>query len=63
MMRAALLDRFLAYWGFGACGALVLLPVGDAMFIGWLGSVGIMALGYWPGGRPAAWARAYPLSS
>jgi hypothetical protein len=55
MMRVGLLDRFLGYWGFGACGALVLLPIGDAMFIGWLGSVGVMALGWWPGGRPAAW--------
>jgi hypothetical protein len=55
MMRTGLLDRFLAYWGLGAAGALVLLPIGDAMFVGWLGSVGIMALGYWPGGRPEAW--------
>jgi hypothetical protein len=56
MMRAELLDRFLAYWGFGACGALALLPIGDAMFIAWLGSIGVIALGYWPGGRPAAWS-------
>jgi hypothetical protein len=55
MMRVGLLDRFLGYWGLGACGALVLLPIGDAMFIGWLGSVGVLALGYWPGGRPEAW--------
>lgn len=55
MMRVGLLERFLAYWGFAACVALVLLPVGDAMFIGWLGSVGVLALGYWPGGRPEAW--------
>jgi hypothetical protein len=55
MMRIGLLDRFLGYWGLGACGALVLLPIGDAMFIGWLGSVGVLALGYWPGGRPEAW--------
>jgi hypothetical protein len=55
MMRVGLLERFLAYWGFGACGALVLLPIGDAMFVGWLGSIGILALGYWPGGRPEAW--------
>lgn len=60
MMRAGLLDRFLGYWGFGAAGALVLLPIGDAMFIAWLGSVGILALGYWPGGRPDAW-RTIPL--
>jgi len=55
MMRVGLLDRFLGYWGFGAAGALVLLPIGDAMFIGWLGSIGVLALGYWPGGRPEAW--------
>jgi hypothetical protein len=61
MMRVGLLDRFLCYWGFGACGALVLLPVGDALFIGWLGSIGVLALGYWPGGRPAAW-RAIPVA-
>jgi hypothetical protein len=57
LMRVGLLDRFLGYWGFGACAALVLLPIGDAMFIGWLGSVGVIALGYWPGGRPKAWSR------
>jgi hypothetical protein len=58
MLRADLLDRFLAYWGFGACGALALLPIGDAMFIAWLGSIGVIALGYWPGGRPKAWSPA-----
>jgi hypothetical protein len=55
MMRVGLLDRFLAYWGFGAALSLVLFAIGDAMFIGWLGSIGIIALGYWPGGRPPAW--------
>jgi hypothetical protein len=54
-MRVGLLTRFLGYWGLGAGGALVLLPVGDAMFIGWLASIGILSLGYWPGGRPPAW--------
>jgi hypothetical protein len=57
LMRVELLDRFLAYWGFGACIGLVLLPIGDAMFIGWLGSLGVIALGYWPGGRPPGWTR------
>jgi hypothetical protein len=61
LMRTGLLDRFLGYWGFGACAALVLLPIGDAMFIGWLGSVGFLALGYWPGGRPEAW-RTIPIA-
>ena len=63
MMRADLLDRFLAYWGFGACISLVLLPIGDAMFIGWLGSIGVIALGYWPGGRPAGWQQSPALGS
>ncbi len=57
MLRVQLLDSFLAYWGFGAAGSLVLLSIGDAMFIGWLASLGFLALGYWPGGRPEAWSR------
>lgn len=57
MGRTALLDKFLLYWGLGACGSLVLLPIGDAMFVAWLGSIGILALGYWPGGRPEAWRK------
>ena len=60
-MRVGLLTRFLGYWGIGAAGALVLLPVGDAMFIGWIASIGILALGYWPGGRPPAWQSTRPL--
>ena len=60
-MRVGLLTRFLGYWGIGAAGALVLLPLGDAMFIGWLASMGILALGYWPGGRPPAWESTKPL--
>ena len=59
-MRAELLTVFLGYWGIGTAGALIILPVGDAMFIGWLASIGFLALGYWPGGRPAAWERAVP---
>jgi hypothetical protein len=62
-MRVGLLTRFLGYWGVGAGGALVLLPVGDAMFIGWLASIGILALGYWPGGRPPAWRSTTPLNA
>jgi hypothetical protein len=59
LMNAGLLDRFMAYWGFGAAAALVILPIGDAMFIAWLGTIGVIALGYWPGGRPDGW-RALP---
>ena len=43
MGRTGLLDKFLSYWGLGACGSLVLLPIGDAMFVAWLGSIGILA--------------------
>jgi hypothetical protein len=53
--RVGLFTTFLGYWGVGAAFALVLIPVGDAMYIGWLASMGFLALGYWPGGRPAAW--------
>jgi hypothetical protein len=53
--RAGLFTTFLGYWGVGAAFALVLIPVGDAMYIGWLASMGFLALGYWPGGRPPAW--------
>jgi hypothetical protein len=62
-MRVGLLTRFLGYWGVGAGGALVLLPIGDAMFIGWLASIGILSLGYWPGGRPPAWRSTRPLAA
>jgi len=54
-MRVGLLTRFLAVWGIGAGLAGVLLPVGDALFLSWLGSAAILALGFWPGGRPPAW--------
>jgi hypothetical protein len=62
-MRVGLLTRFLGYWGVGAGGALVLLPIGDAMFIGWLASIAILSLGYWPGGRPPAWQSTRPLAA
>jgi len=49
-MRAGLFTSFLGYWGVGAAAALVLLPVGDAMYIGWLASVGSSpsVLAGWP---------------
>jgi hypothetical protein len=54
-MRVGLLSRFLAVWGIGAGLGGVLLPVGDALFLSWLGSVAILVLGFWPDGRPPAW--------
>lgn len=59
-MRVGLLTRFLGYWGVAGGASLVLLPVGDAMVAAWIGSVGILALGYWPGGRPLAWDSTEP---
>jgi hypothetical protein len=55
-MRAGLLTRSLA--GIGVVAGLmsaITLPSGPALFIAWLGGVGLLALGYWPGGRPSAW--------
>lgn len=55
-MGVGLMPKFLAYFGYGAAAALVLAPfAGEALFIGWLGSVGLLALNAWPGGRPPAW--------
>jgi hypothetical protein len=55
MMRLGLLTTFLGYFGIAAAFALVLLPIGDAMYIGWMASIGFLAWGYWPAGRPQAW--------
>jgi hypothetical protein len=63
MMRLQLLTTFLGYWGLGAAGALILLPVGDAMYIGWLASMAFMAYGWWPGGLPEGWTQAKPAAA
>ena len=55
-LRAGLLTAFLAYYGYGAAAAFLLAPyAGDALFAGWLGSLALLALGWWPGGRPEGW--------
>ncbi|EHN11003.1 hypothetical protein PAI11_21370 [Patulibacter medicamentivorans] len=59
-MRVGLLSRFLGYWGVAGAGSFVLLPIGDAMVAAWVGSIGVLALGYWPGGRPPAWRSTTP---
>lgn len=60
-MKVGLLTRFLGYWGVAAGASLVILSgTGDAMMAGWIGSMGILALGAWPGGRPAAWDSTEP---
>jgi hypothetical protein len=63
-IATGLLPKFLAYYGYGAAVALVLAPeAGLALLIGWLGSVALIALNRFPGGRPLAWetGRAEPL--
>jgi hypothetical protein len=55
-LRVGLITRSLA--GIGVLAGLmsvITLPAGPALFIAWLCGVGLLALGYWPGGRPAAW--------
>lgn len=53
--RIGLLTPFLGLWGLLAAVTGTFLPVGDALYIGWLASVALMAVGYWPGGRPPSW--------
>lgn len=55
-MGVGLVPKFLGYFGYGAAAALVLAPLaGQALFLGWLGSVALLMLNLWPGGRPPAW--------
>lgn len=59
-MRVGLLTRFLGMFGLGAglttvIGSFISFPISSSLFIAWLGSFGLLALGYWPGGRPLAW--------
>lgn len=55
-MQVGLLTRFLGIFGIAAGVATVLLgSTGQALLFGWVGSVALIALGYWPGGRPKAW--------
>jgi hypothetical protein len=56
-MRVGLVTRFLGVFGLGAgIVTAVGLPIGSSLFLAWIGSLGVLALGYWPGGRPPAWA-------
>jgi len=55
-MQSGLLTRFLGVFGIGAAVAWAfLIPSGETFFVGWLASVGLLALGWWPGGRPEGW--------
>jgi hypothetical protein len=54
--RVGLVTKFMGYFGVGGAVASVIVPVaGQGMVIGWLGSIGILLLGWWPGGRGPAW--------
>jgi hypothetical protein len=54
--RVGLLTKFMGYFGVGGAVASVIVPVaGQGLVIGWLGSIGILLLGWWPGGRGPAW--------
>lgn len=54
--RVGLLTRFLTFFGIGTGVASAIgIPIGSALFLGWLGSVAILMLGWWPGGRPLSW--------
>jgi len=56
-MQVGLLTRFLCVFGIGAGAATVmgLAEASQALFLGWLVSVSLLALDRWPGGRPPAW--------
>lgn len=54
-MRTGLLTRGIGIWGIAAGVVSAFLPVGAALFIGWLASVAVIAMGWWPGGMPPAW--------
>jgi hypothetical protein len=62
-MRAGLLTRFLGIIGVGV-GGLIVLPlvpgVREIIQIFWLGAVGAVILGFWPGGRGRAWETGEP---
>lgn len=56
MMQSGLIYRFLGALGIGAGVLATVYPLaGAALSLAWIGSVAIIAMGYWPGGRPKAW--------
>lgn len=58
--RVGLITSFLGLWGLIAAFSGTFLAIGDALYIGWAGSVALLALGYWPGGRPPSWTSGRP---
>ena len=53
-LRAGLLTRLFGYIGVVAGGMLLLLPLPIVQFF-WLAGLGVLLLGFWPGGDPPAW--------
>lgn len=53
--RVGLITSFLGLWGLIAAFSGTFLPLGDALYVGWAASIALLALGYWPGGRPPSW--------
>ncbi|HYF27349.1 MAG TPA: hypothetical protein VD931_16515 [Baekduia sp.] len=61
-LRAGLFTTTLGYWGAGAGLASVLLPLaGQGLLLGWLGSLGLLLLGWWPGGLGPSWTTGEPV--
>jgi hypothetical protein len=62
-MRVGLLTRFLGIIGV-IIGALIVLPlvpgVREIVQIFWLGAIGSVVMGFWPGGRGRAWETGQP---
>lgn len=63
-MRVGALTRVVGYWGViaGVAVAMQFTP-GEALLAGWIGSIGVLFLGYWPGGRPETWETGRPTAS
>ena len=54
-MRVGLLTRFVGSLGMALGVSVILLPPAPVMVALWFGYVGLMFLGWTPGGRPPAW--------
>ena len=61
-MRVGLLTRFMASFGMALGVSLIILPFAQLAVVFWFGVLGLVMLGRWIGGRPAAWdeGRAIP---
>ncbi len=54
--RVGLSTRFLGVFGIGAgITTAIGVAIAPSLFLAWVGSLGLLVFGYWPGGRPPAW--------